>query len=197
MTLPSFQARLFMVNVNGIVTEETLPNPVSMYGATKLSGENLIAMYARCFGMKSWILRMANVVGERQTHGVIVDFIQKINNDKNRLEILGDGEQEKSYIYVNDCVDAILYVINNSREPVNLFNIGSGDTITVNEIAEISAKEMNANPKFIYTGGKTGWLGDIAFTQLSIEKLKKLGWSPRHSSHQAIQKTIKTLLQQK
>ncbi len=177
-----------------IKSEETAPHPVSLYGATKLASEHLIEAYSRCFGIKSWIFRLANVVGARQTHGILVDLARKLRNGPNKLEILGDGKQEKTYIHISDCLDAVFHIISHSKELVNLFNAGSSDTITVADIAKILLQETGANPELVYTGGRTGWPGDIAFSSLPIEKLKSLGWHPKYSSRQAIQLAVKELI---
>ncbi len=190
-----FSSQAVYGNVAGVITEETPAQPVSLYGATKLASEHLIATYSRCFAMRSWIFRIANVVGVRQTHGVIVDFVKKLKNDKTSLEILGDGRQEKSYIHVSDCMGAVLHAVSKSKERINLFNIGSGDTITVDEIAGIVALEMGLAPRFAHTGGSIGWPGDIALSRLSIEKLKASGWSPKYSSLQAVKKSVRELLE--
>ncbi|VVB92053.1 L-arabinose 1-dehydrogenase (NAD(P)(+)) [uncultured archaeon] len=169
--------------------------PISLYGASKLACEALITSYCSTFEMNSWIFRFANIVGDRGTHGIIVDFINKLRNDPASLEILGDGEQRKSYIHVSDCVDAILYSIEKSNDMVNIFNIGSNDTINATEIGKIVVEEMGLkNVKFRYTGGKRGWKGDVPRMMLSIEKLRKLGWEPSYNSRNSIVETTRSLL---
>ncbi|HEY9205999.1 MAG TPA: NAD-dependent epimerase/dehydratase family protein [Candidatus Methanoperedens sp.] len=169
--------------------------PISLYGASKLACEALITSYCSTFDMNSWIFRFANIVGNRGTHGIIVDFIDKLRNDKTSLEILGDGQQRKSYIHVSDCVDAILFAVSNSNEMVNIFNIGSNDTINATEIAGIIVEEMDLrNVKFRYTGGKRGWKGDVPRMLLSIDRLKKLGWEPSYNSRESIVETARSLL---
>lgn len=169
--------------------------PISLYGASKLACEAFITAYCGSFDMKSWIFRFANIVGDRSTHGIIVDFINKLKNNPNLLEILGDGQQRKSYLHVSDCVDAILFAVENSHEMANIFNIGSEDTITSKEIGEIVVSEMGLEDvKFTYTGGKRGWRGDVPRMLLSIEKLKKLGWMPVHNSRSSVVAAVRTML---
>lgn len=161
--------------------------PISLYGASKLACEALITSYCHTFEMNSWIFRFANIVGPRSTHGIIVDFINKLRNDPQALEILGDGQQRKSYLHVSDCVEAMLFAVENSHEMANIFNIGSDDTINSSQIGEIVVMEMGLKKvKFSYTGGKRGWKGDVPRMLLSIEKIKSLGWKPLHDSQSSV-----------
>ncbi len=169
--------------------------PISLYGASKLACEALITSYCGSFDMKSWIFRFANIVGERSTHGIIVDFINKLKNNPASLEILGDGQQRKSYLHVSDCIDAILFAVERSHEMANIFNIGSNDTINSTEIGEIVAKEMGLKEvTFSYTGGKRGWIGDVPRMLLSIEKLQALGWKPVHNSRSSVVAAVRNTL---
>lgn len=169
--------------------------PISLYGASKLACEALITSYCHTFDMKSWIFRFANIVGERSTHGIIIDFISKLKNNPDSLEILGDGQQRKSYLHVSDCVDAILFAVERSHEMANIFNIGSNDTINSAEIGEIVAKEMGLKDvNFTYTGGKRGWRGDVPRMLLSIEKLQALGWKPVHNSKSSVVAAVRNTL---
>jgi len=161
--------------------------PISLYGASKLACEALITSYCHTFDMRSWIFRFANIVGERGTHGIIVDFINKLKANPKALEILGDGQQRKSYIHVSDCIDGILFAVNNSNEMANIFNIGSTDTINSTQIGELIVKEMGLHDvKFTYTGGSRGWKGDVPKMLLSIDKLQTLGWNPSHNSKSSV-----------
>ncbi len=179
-----------------IPTPEEHPTyPISIYGASKLACEALIFSYCHTFDMQSWIYRFANVIGRRSNHGVIFDFIHKLLKNPNRLEILGDGEQNKSYIYIDDCVEAIIYGLK-ANEKINIFNIGSDDQIKVKRIAEIVSKAMGLNPEFVFTGGKRGWKGDVPVMFLSNEKLKKLGWRPRYNSEEAVKRAVEDLLEE-
>jgi UDP-glucose 4-epimerase len=145
--------------------------------------------------MKSWIFRFANIVGSRSTHGIIVDFVNKLRNNPGTLEILGDGQQRKSYLHVSDCVDAILFAMENSHEMANIFNIGSNDTINATEIGEIVVEEMGLkNVKFSYTGGTRGWKGDVPKMLLSIDKLRALGWKPAHNSRDSVVEAVRSTL---
>ncbi len=175
-------------------TEEHPTIPISIYGASKLACEALISSYCHTFDMQSWIYRFANVIGRRSNHGVIFDFIQKLLKDPNKLEILGDGEQNKSYIYIDDCVDAMMCGLK-ADERVNIFNIGSDDQIKVKRIAEIVCKAMGLNPEFVFTGGRRGWRGDVPVMFLSNERLKRLGWRPRYNSEKAVKRAVEDLLE--
>lgn len=169
--------------------------PISLYGASKLACEALITSYCGSFDMKSWIFRFANIVGDRSTHGIIVDFINKLRNNPDSLEILGDGQQRKSYLHVSDCVDAILFAVEKSNEMANIFNLGSKDTISSTEIGEIVVSEMGLKDvTFTYTGGKRGWVGDVPRMLLSIEKLKKLGWQPVRDSKSSVVAAVRSTL---
>ncbi len=177
-----------------IPTPEDYPtHPISIYGASKLACEALIESYCHTFDFQAWIYRFANVIGKRSNHGVIYDFIMKLKRNPNELEILGDGEQNKSYIYIEDCVDAMFHGLK-ADESVNIFNIGTEDQIKVKRIAEIVCEEMGLNPEFKFTGGRRGWKGDVPVMLLSIEKLKKIGWKPKYNSEKAVKLAVKDLL---
>ncbi|WP_456328986.1 NAD-dependent epimerase/dehydratase family protein [Archaeoglobus sp.] len=178
-----------------IPTPEDYPtHPISLYGASKLACEALIESYCHTFDMQAWIYRFANVIGRRSTHGVIYDFIMKLKRNPEELEILGNGEQNKSYIYITDCVEA-MFVGLKRDEKVNLFNIGSEDQVKVRRIAEIVSEELGISPKFRFTGGDRGWKGDVPVMLLSIERLKKLGWRPRYSSEEAVRMAARDLIE--
>ncbi|TRZ88288.1 MAG: SDR family NAD(P)-dependent oxidoreductase [Methanosarcinales archaeon] len=169
--------------------------PISLYGASKLACEALITSYCSTFDMNSWLFRFANIVGPRGTHGIIIDFINKLRNNPDSLEILGDGKQNKSYLHVYDCVKAILFAMQNSNEMVNIFNMGSDDTINSTRIGEIVVEEMGLQDvKFKYTGGSRGWKGDVPRMMLSIDKIRSLGWKPSYNSEKSVRDTIRSLL---
>jgi UDP-glucose 4-epimerase len=171
--------------------------PISLYGASKLACEALITSYSHTFDMQAWIFRFANIVGPRSTHGITVDFIRKLQENPIQLEILGDGKQEKSYLHVSECVDAILFAIDKSKEDVNIFNIGSEDTISATGIGRAIVEEMKLSEvKFIYTGGSRGWKGDVPRMRLDIEKLKDIGWKPAYTSERSVRETARTLLEE-
>lgn len=169
--------------------------PISLYGASKLACEALITSYCHTFEIQSWIFRFANIIGNRSTHGIIFDFINKLKTNPSELTILGDGNQSKSYLHIKECIDAINFVINNSNEEVNIFNIGSEDTITPTEIGNIIVEEMRLKDvAFHYTGGSRGWKGDVPKMMLSIDALKKLGWKNSWESNRSVRETVKELL---
>lgn len=171
--------------------------PISLYGASKLACEALISSYCHTFEMQSWIYRFANIVGERGTHGVLVDFIRKLRKNPKELEILGSGKQRKSYLEVKDCVGAMIYCVEHSHWQANIFNIGSDDSVDVTGIADIVAESMGlSDVSYRYTGGVDGrgWRGDVKIMLLSIDKLKGLGWSPRHNSTNSIRVAVEALL---
>jgi len=163
--------------------------PISLYGASKLAAEALIFSYSE-FGVQSWVLRLANIIGGRSNHGIIPDFIKKLEKNPKELEVLGDGNQTKSYLHVEDCVDAIIFAAKKSNEKINIFNIGSPDTITVKEIANFVIEKKAPRAKIKYTGGKQGWKGDVPKFLLDITKLKKIGWKPKYNSRESVKKTI-------
>ncbi|MBS7654466.1 MAG: NAD-dependent epimerase/dehydratase family protein [Halobacteria archaeon] len=172
--------------------------PISMYGSSKLSCEILITTYAHIYGFRAIIYRLANIVGPRSRHGVIYDFIQKLKRNPMELEVLGDGKQRKSYLYVSDCIKAMLIGFNKSIGHVEVYNVGSEDQIDVKSIANIVIEEMGLqNVKVKFTGGVDGgkgWIGDVKNMLLDITKLKSLGWMPEHTSAESIRRTTKELL---
>ena len=172
--------------------------PISVYGAAKLAAEGLISSFCHTFDMQSWIFRFANVVGERGTHGVIVDFIRKLRKNPSELEILGDGKQKKNYLYVKDCVDGMLFGFDHAKDQINLFNLGSEGATQVTRIAEMVVEEMGLKDvKFRYTGGKRGWKGDVPKFRFDVSKINKLGWKAKNNSDEAVRKAIRDLLQNK
>ena len=169
--------------------------PISLYGASKQAGEGLISSWVGTFGLQAWIFRFANIIGARGTHGVIFDFIHKLKNDPTRLEVLGNGLQEKSYMEVGDCVDAMLHVMSNAHQPLNLFNLGSHDTASVRRIAEIVVEVTGcADARIEYTGGDRGWAGDIPRARLGIDKMLQTGFDVAMNSEEAIRHTATCLL---
>ena len=171
--------------------------PISLYGASKQAGEGLISSWVGTFGLQAWIFRFANIIGARGTHGVIFDFIHKLKNDPSRLEVLGNGLQEKSYMEVGDCADAILHVMGQADKPLNLYNLGSHDTASVRRIAEIVVDVTGCLDASIeYTGGDRGWAGDIPRARLGIEKMLKAGFDVKMNSEEAIRYTAECLLEE-
>lgn len=172
--------------------------PISLYGASKLACEALISGYANMFGIKSVICRLANIIGLRSSHGIIYDFIRKLEENPKKLGILGDGTQNKSYLYIDDCIEALFIAVKKNHEPVEIYNIGSEDRVNVLTIAKVVAEEMGLNEVEIYKAGGTdggrGWRGDVKEMLLDTSKLKKLGWKPKRNSAEAVRLAVKALL---
>ena len=172
--------------------------PISLYGAGKLASEGLISAFCGTFDMQAWIFRFANVVGKRATHGVIFDFIQKLKQSSAELEILGDGNQCKPYLHVEDCVDGMLFAFRHSHEKVNVFNLGCSSATDVNTIARMLVEEMGLKGvSFKYTGGDRGWPGDVPQVRYNVEKINKLGWKARYDSHGAVARAMREILGKK
>jgi UDP-glucose 4-epimerase len=170
--------------------------PVSVYGASKLACEALISSYSHSFGMKAWVYRFANIIGARSGHGVITDFIRKLREDPKVLEILGDGRQSKSYLEVGECVRAMLYAVDHAPDQFNVFNIGSGDWVDVRRIADIVVEEMGiAGVKYRFTGGDRGWVGDVPRMQLSVDRIRALGWTPEIGSAESVRSAVRAMLE--
>ena len=168
--------------------------PISLYGASKLACEGLITGFSNTFDGQCWIFRFANIVGNRATHGILFDFINKLKKNAKELEILGDGNQIKTYLHVSDCVDAMLFIVNKTNEKMNIFNLASVDNIVINKIADIVVETLGlSNVNFKYTGSKQGWPGDVVFMKLSPEKLNNLGWHSQYSSEKALRLAMEEL----
>ncbi len=178
-----------------IPTDESAPTrPISIYGAAKLASESLISAYCTSFGMNGASLRLANVVGPRLTHGIIHDFYRKLEKDSKMLEVLGDGNQRKSYIFIDDCIEAFV-MLGKRLNSYDVFNIGSEDTICAREIAEVAVDHISPGAAIQYTGGSRGWKSDVPVMLLDISKAKNIGWRPRFNSMQAVKKTVEWILQ--
>jgi UDP-glucose 4-epimerase len=174
------------------------PKPISLYGATKLAGEALITSFQHLFGMQCWIFRFANIVGSKvrkKGRTVISDFIHRLTENPHRLEILGNGRQAKSYLLNEECVDAMLYVVDHAREPLNVYNLGCDDWISVDRIADLVVDAMGLqNVEYGYTGTEGGWPGDVPRFRLDVTALNHLGWKARHNSEQAVSIAIRAVL---
>ena len=168
--------------------------PVSNYGAGKLASEAFISAFASTYHIQTWITRFPNVVGERFTHGAIYDFIHKLQKNPNELEVLGNGEQCKPYVYVKDLVAGIQFVINNSNEPYNVYMLGSDTRTKVKEIAAMVIEEMGLNASIRYTGGDRGWVGDVPEFRYDLTKVNNLGWKASYDSNGAVRKAIQMAL---
>jgi len=176
--------------------EDAELKPISNYGLYKLMGEQMVEYYSRVYGIKGVSVRLANVTGGRVSHGVIYDFVHKILKNNKRLEILGNGKQRKSYIYISDTIDGMLLLAEKSEGLYSVYNLGNDDWTTVDEIAKIVEEEMNVFPEHIYIdpGDGRGWVGDVRFMLLDISKIKRLGWKPKYSSKEAVRLAVRDLL---
>jgi UDP-glucose 4-epimerase len=169
--------------------------PISLYGAGKVASEGLVSAFCHTFDMQAWIFRFVNIIGARETHGVIYDFINKLKKNPRELEILGDGTQCKPYMLVKDCIDGILYGLKNAHERVNVYNLGCTTATDVNSIAKMLIKEMGLGEvKFIYTGGDRGWPGDVPQVRVDVSKMTRLGWHTVHTSDEAVRQAIRDIL---
>lgn len=168
--------------------------PISIYGSSKLADEALLSTYAHSYDFTVWVFRFANIVGPHQRGNVIPDFIEKLGDDPSELTILGNGRQEKSYLHVTECVDAIQHVIETVSGDLNTYNLGTRTTTSVTEIADIVADELDLDPTYSYTGGDRGWTGDVPKMRLSIEQLSALGWEPSLSSHESVRRATRELV---
>ncbi len=175
-----------------IPTPEDAPFPVqtSLYGASKLACEGLIQAYCEGFGFRSWIFRFVSILGERYTHGHVFDFYKKLLENPERLEVLGNGRQKKSYLYVQDCIDAILLAIEKSDKKVNIFNLGTDEYCEVNDSIKWICSNLNVSPQLVYSGGDRGWIGDNPFIFLDCSRIRKLGWKPKYTIKEGIIKTL-------
>lgn len=172
--------------------------PISLYGAAKLACEGLISAYCHLFQIRAWIFRYGNVMGSRMGHGVLYDFIHKLRENPQELEILGNGNQEKNYLTVDDCIDGMFFAFSHATEQCNIFNLGSDSTVKVTEIAHIVIEEMKLkNVRLKYTGGEQGWPGDVPAVIYDVSKLKKLGWTVKHTSAEAIRIATRQLINDK
>ena len=164
--------------------------PISLYGASKLASEGLITAFSHLFGVYYYIYRFPNVIGKNATHGIIPDLARKIWDNKTELEVLGNGKQSKSYVDVEDCVDGMLYVYNNSKKQNNLYNLTTNNQISVNKIAEMIVERFSPNCKVEYAKTEQGWPGDVTNVLLSGRKMKELGWEPKYNSFEAVRHSI-------
>jgi len=178
-----------------VPTREDGPFPIqtSLYGASKAAGEGMIAAYCEGFGFQSWIFRFVSILGERYTHGHVFDFYQKLKVDPSRLPVLGNGKQRKSYLYVQDCIDAILLAMDKATDKVNIFNLGVDGYCEVNDSIGWICAELGVQPQLEYTGGDRGWIGDNPFIFLDTKKIQSLGWRPKFGIQEGVIKTVQYL----
>jgi UDP-glucose 4-epimerase len=177
-------------------TPEAAPFPIqtSLYGASKLAGESLIQAYCEGFGYQGFIFRFVSLLGERYSHGHVFDFCRQLLTHPQELKILGDAQQRKSNLYIQDCIEAMSLAIATAPEPVNIFNLGSDEYCEVNDSIGWICERMNVNPVRNYSGGKRGWVGDSPFIFLDCAKIRRLGWEPKLTIRQGIIKTVDYLL---
>ncbi len=178
-----------------IPTPEDSPFPIqtSLYAASKLAGESLISAYCEGFGFQSWIFRFVSILGKRYTHGHVFDFYKQLKDDPTQLRVLGNGKQRKSYLHIEDCLDAMLVAMGKANEKVNIFNLGVDAYCEVNDSIGWISKTLGVTPKLNYTGGERGWIGDNPFIFLETKKIRSLGWVPKHSIPEGVVKTVEFL----
>jgi UDP-glucose 4-epimerase len=176
-------------------TPEGAPFPIqtSLYGASKLAGEGLITAYAEGFGMQAYIFRFVSILGDRYTHGHVFDFYKQLKAHPDRLDILGNGRQRKSYLHVHDCISAMLTALEKARERVNIFNLGTAEFCTVNESIAWISECLRLQPELCYSGGERGWVGDSPFIFLECTRIRSLGWAPRFSIRESVVQTVRFL----
>ncbi len=178
-------------------TPETCPFPVqtSLYAASKLAGEALLSAYATGYGFSAWIFRFVSVLGERYTQGHVFDFYRQLRANPKRLRILGNGLQRKSYLYVQDCVDAVLHAVSHTGPGLHIFNLGTDEYVTVNQSVGVITRHLGVTPELSYSGGERGWVGDSPFIFLDTKKIRATGWAPKLTIAQSVELTIAWLKQ--
>ena len=178
-----------------IPTPEDAPFPIqtSFYGASKLAGESLLSAFAEGFNFQVWIFRFVSILGERYSHGHVYDFYKQLLKDPTKLAVLGNGKQRKSYLYVGDCIDAIMVAIEKANDKVNIFNLGTDEYCEVNDSIGWIIEYLKLKPTLSYTGTERGWIGDNPFIFLDTKKIINLGWKPKYSIKDGIIKTIQYL----
>ncbi len=176
-------------------TPEDAPFPVqtSLYGASKLAGEGLIQAYAEGFGFEGFVFRFVSILGERYTHGHVFDFYHSLRRDPSRLRVLGNGRQRKSYLYVQDCLDAMLTALERAKDRVNVFNLGTDEYCQVNDSIGWITAHLGITPALDYSGGDRGWIGDNPFIFLDCSRIRALGWVPTVTIREGIIRTLQYL----
>ena len=179
-----------------IPTPEDCPFPVqtSLYGASKLAAEGMIAAYCEGFGIQGLIFRFVSILGERYSHGHVFDFYQQLLEHPDYLRVLGDGRQRKSYLYIQDCVDAILKAAEAAEKPVTILNFGTDEYCQVNDSIGWICERLGVRPRVEYTGGDRGWVGDNPFIFLDCSKMRAMGWAPRYGIRESVVKTVEYLM---
>jgi UDP-glucose 4-epimerase len=177
--------------------ESYFPTQTSLYGASKLAGEALIQAFSEYYNYQNWIYRFVSIIGERYPHGVVIDFYRKLKKNPKELEILGDGKQKKSFLYIGDCIKGVMAGVEKGKERTNVFNLGQSYTIQVDRVADIVLEEMGlqGKTKKRFTGGSVGWVGDQPIVHLSTDKIRALGWKPSVEIEDGIRRTIRYLME--
>lgn len=180
---------------NVFPTPEDAPFPIqtSLYGASKLAGESLIQAYCEGFDFQGYIFRFVSILGERYTHGHVFDFYKRLCKNPSELHVLGNGRQQKSYLYIQDCIDAMLLAVEKGQDKVNIFNLGTDEYCQVNDSIGWITRHLGLNPRLIYAGGERGWIGDSPFIFLDCRKIHALGWKPKLSIREGIIITVEYL----
>ena len=178
-------------------TPEDAPFPLqtSLYGASKLAAEGMIQAYCEGFGYQGYIFRFVSILGERYTHGHVFDFYKKLSDDPTTLHVLGDGKQRKSYLYVHDCIDAILLAIRVLNNKVHVLNLGTDEASRVNDSIGWISERMGVQPALTYAGGERGWIGDSPFILLDTRRIRALGWKPKLTIREGVMRTVDWLAQ--
>ena len=184
---------------NEFPTPENCAFPIqtSLYGASKLAAEGLIQAYCEGYDFQAWIFRFVSLLGERYSHGHVFDFYNKLRLDPNKLEVLGDGTQKKSYLYIKDCINAVMTALEKSNQKINIFNLGNYEYSEVKDSVKWIIEYLGLSPEIIYLGGKRGWVGDNPFIHLDISKILNLGWKPKLDIKSGIIKTVSYLIDNK
>src|SRR5216684_4472330 len=175
-----------------VPTPEDAPFPLqtSLYGASKLACEGMIAAYAEGYGIKARIFRFVSILGQRYSHGHVFDFMMQLAKDQNRLHILGDGKQRKSYLHVDDCIEAMLLALNTGDEHIGIFNLGTDEVCQVLDSVDWILGRLKLAPQLIFSGGRQGWIGDNPLVHLDTSRIRGLGWQPKRSIREAVELTV-------
>jgi UDP-glucose 4-epimerase len=177
-------------------TPEDAPFPIqtSLYGAAKLAGEGLVAAYGAGFGFEGCIFRLVSILGELYTHGHVFDFYKSLRRDPTRLRVLGNGRQRKSYLYVGDCLDAMMLAMGDAHDTIEVYNLGSDEYVDVNDSIRIICRRLGLSPTLEYTGGDRGWIGDNPFIFLDCTRVRRLGWAPKLTIREGVERTLAYLV---
>jgi len=178
-----------------IPTPENSPFPIqtSLYGASKLAAEGLIQAYCEGFGFQGYIFRFVSILGERYAHGHVFDFYKQLLNDPTKLRVLGNGKQRKSYLYIQDCIDAIFCALGKTQNKINIFNLGTDEYCEVKDSIDWICHYLRMKPEHDYVGGERGWIGDNPFIYLDCSRIRKLGWKPKLTIQEGVTRTIQFL----